>query len=360
MLDVPRRGEDDGDSGWFKADMNAPAPELSVILPVCNEADNLRPLHEALLPVLESLGQSYEIIYADDGSTDGSTELLRELVAGNPRVKAIFLKRNFGQTAALAAGIDHSRGEVIVLLDADGQNDPQDIPRLLTKLKEGYDIASGWRKARKDPLLTKRLPSHIANWIISRVTGVRLHDSGCTLKAYRRKILEGVSLYGEMHRFIPIYGHWMGAKVAEVIVTHHPRRGGKSKYSLTRTFKVLLDLPLLILMGSYLTRPIHFFGMIGLILGGISFITGILLILKKISDPEEKIHRNPLLIISIFFALAAIQLIMIGLLAELMTRVYHEGQDKKIYVVSETLNLASPASETGRNHEPNVQRPESQ
>lgn len=323
--------------------MNQSAVSISVVLPVYNEIENLDALHQSLEPVLKSLGRPYEILYCDDGSTDGSDGKIRAFAEASPRVKGIFFKRNFGQTAAINAGVDHARGGIVVLMDADRQNDPADIPKLLEKLDEGYDIVSGWRKDRKDPWLSKKLPSKAANWIIARVTGVDIHDSGCTLKAYRREVLGGVSLYGEMHRFIPVYGHWTGAKVGEVEVTHHPRLKGKSKYSLTRTFKVLLDLPLLVLLGNYITRPVHFFGSIGILFGALSAVSGLMLAVKKITDWNEKIHRNPLLLIAIFFFLAAIQMVMIGLLAELLTRIYHEGQGKKIYTIRETVNFGEPS-----------------
>jgi glycosyltransferase involved in cell wall biosynthesis len=318
---------------------NGPSPQVTVILPVFNEVDNLRPLYQDLKTVLESEDQSYEILFCDDGSEDGSRELLRTLAEEDHHVKVLLLRRNFGQTAAIAAGIDHARGETIIMMDADRQNDPNDIPKLLQKLNEGYDIVSGWRRHRKDPYLTSVLPSRIANGLISWLTGVKLHDNGCTLKAYRRDILNNVNLYGEMHRFISIFGHWIGAKVTEIEVNHQPRRAGKSKYSIWKTFKVLLDLPLLILLGSYLTKPIQFFGAIG----GFSTLLGIfcamIVLYDKIMDPLAKAHRNPLTLLAVFFALIGIQIIMIGLLAELITRFYHESLQKKIYFVEQSINL---------------------
>lgn len=205
---------------------------LSVILPVCNEAENLRPLHASLQSVFDRMGRSCEMIFCDDGSRDDSRTIIRQLAESDERVKAVFLRRNFGQTAAISAGVDHALGEIIVIMDADLQNDPEDIPALLAKLEEGFDIVSGWRRHRNDPWLSKVLPSRVANWVISGLTGVRLHDHGCTLKAYRREILREVSLYGEMHRFISIYGHWIGARVGEVEVRHHPRQRGRSKYTI--------------------------------------------------------------------------------------------------------------------------------
>jgi len=324
-------------------------PALSVILPVYNEAENLRSLHESVSAVMEQVGRSHEIIYCDDGSTDGSTDILRALAVENPQVKLLLLRRNFGQTAALVAGLDHARGDILILLDSDLQNDPRDIPKLLELIDQGYDIVSGWRRRRQDPFLTKVLPSKIANRLISWITGVHLHDHGCTLKAYRREILRGVSLYGEMHRFISIYGHWMGAKVGEVEVLHHPRRSGKSKYSLSRTFKVLLDLPVLVLMGSYLTRPIHFFGSIGILSCFAGMLCAAQVLYKKIIEPTDKAHNNPLLLLAVFFALVGIQIIMIGLLAELLTRVYHESRKKKIYVLRETVNCLPETDAVDKN-----------
>lgn len=320
--------------------MNSIRPELSIILPVFNEAGNIAPLHQTISSALESLGKTYEILYCDDGSSDGSTETLMRLAADDPRVKVIVLRRNFGQTPAINAGIDHAQGDILILMDADLQNDPRDIPKLLEKIDEGYDIVSGWRRHRKDPLFSKVLPSRIANWIISHVTGVRLHDHGCTLKAYRRDVLQQVSLYGEMHRFISIFGQWTGAKVAEVEVNHHPRASGRSKYSLSRTFKVLLDLPVLILLGSYLTKPMHFFGFIGIFSNLLGFICMLLVAYDKWLDPvNNKAHRNPLLLLAVFFVLIGLQFILMGLLAELLTRTYFESQHKKTYVVKQLVNV---------------------
>lgn len=318
---------------------------LSVILPVCNEAENLRPLHASLQSVFDRMGRSCEMIFCDDGSRDDSRTIIRQLAESDERVKAVFLRRNFGQTAAISAGVDHALGEIIVIMDADLQNDPEDIPALLAKLEEGFDIVSGWRRHRNDPWLSKVLPSRVANWVISGLTGVRLHDHGCTLKAYRREILREVSLYGEMHRFISIYGHWIGARVGEVEVRHHPRQRGRSKYTIAKTFKVLLDLPVLILLGSYLTRPIHFFGGVGLLSGLLGLYCVVMVAWDKIVNPLAKAHRNPLLLLAVFFALTGILMMMIGLLAELLTRVYHESQRKKTYAVKERLNCSDAESE---------------
>ncbi len=313
--------------------------EISVVLPVCNEEQNLESLHQRLTGVLERLGKGYEIVYCDDGSTDGSLNLLREFAKQDHKIKVVSLRRNFGQTAAIRAGVDHTSGDIIVLLDADMQNDPEDIPKLLEQLEKGDDIVSGWRRNRQDPFLSKVLPSKIANWLISQISGVKLHDHGCTLKAYRRDVLSGISLYGEMHRFISIYGHWIGARVGEVEVQHHPRVKGKSKYSLGKTFKVFLDIPVFILLGRFLTRPVHFFGSIGILFNVAGFICAFFVLYEKWTQMDAKAHRNPLLLLAIFFALVGIQIIMIGLLAEIMTRVYHESQGKTIYVIRETINM---------------------
>lgn len=313
---------------------------LSVIIPVYNESENLRLLYDWLTQSLQELARSYQIVFCDDGSQDGSSQLLEAIAAEDPRVTVVLLRRNFGQTAAITAGIDHAVGDIIVLMDADLQNDPGDITKLLAKIEEGYDVVSGWRRDRNDPFWTKVLPSRFANGLISWLTGVKLHDHGCTLKAYRREIINEFSLYGEMHRFIPLYGHWQGAQVAEVEVRHHPRKHGRSKYSIAKTFKVLLDLPVLVLLGSYLTRPVHFFGGIGLF----SWLVGIFCITmvawEKITEPAAKAHRNPFLLLGVFFFLAGLQILMIGLLAEMMTRVYHESLDKKTYTVRNVINQA--------------------
>lgn len=317
-------------------------PYLSVILPVYNEAESLRPLHDALCRELSALPSTFELIYCDDGSTDGSDEILREFARNDPRVRAVILRRNFGQTAAISAGVDCARGEIIILLDADFQNDPADIPKLIQKIEEGYDIVSGWRRHRNDPWFSKKLPSRFANRLISWVTGVHLHDHGCTLKAYRSEILKDVSLYGEMHRFISILGHWTGARVTEVEVRHHPRKAGHSKYSLLRIYKVLLDLPLLVLLGNYLTRPMHFFGMAGIGLNGVAVLCA-LRVAKDLWEGDQA-SDNGFLILSVFFFLAGMLILMMGLLAELLIRVYHESQQKKTYVIREIVETLSPKS----------------
>src|SRR5436305_473455 len=257
-------------------------PDISVFLPVFNEEPNLRPLHEKLNQALAQLGRTAEIIYVDDGSSDGSLNVLREIAARDPRVRVIALRRNYGQTPAMAAGIHAARGRVLIPMDADLQNDPADIARLLDKIDEGYDVVSGWRKDRKDPLITRKIPSQIANSLISWIGGVPLHDYGCSLKAYRRESLEDVHLYGEMHRFIPIYASWSGARVTEIPVEHHPRTMGKSKYGLSRTIKVVFDLMTIKFMASYQTKPIYVFGTFGFIAFAVSFLAGLYAVFLKL------------------------------------------------------------------------------
>ncbi|HEX6623704.1 MAG TPA: glycosyltransferase family 2 protein [Pyrinomonadaceae bacterium] len=314
------------------------APEISVFLPVLNEEPNLRPLHAKLDESLATLGHTAEIIYVDDGSTDGSLEVLKELAARDPRVRVIALRRNYGQTAAMAAGIDAARGEVLIPMDADLQNDPVDIARLMAKLDEGFDVVSGWRKERQDKMVTRKVPSAIANWIISFIGGVKLHDYGCSLKAYRREFLKEVKLYGEMHRFIPIYASWVGARVTEIPVRHHARTMGKSKYGLSRTFKVMLDLMTIKFMASYHTKPIYVFGMFGFSSFVISLIAFVWACLRKFYWDESFI-RNPLLTISIVMFAVGSQFILMGLLAEMLVRTYHESQAKTIYVVRERVGF---------------------
>src|SRR5256712_12670035 len=264
--------------------IDADAPDISVFLPVLNEEPNLRPLHEKLDRALAQLGRSAEIIYVDDGSTDRSLSVLREIATRDSRVRVIALRRNYGQTPAMAAGIDAARGEVLIPMDADLQNDPADIARLLDKLDEGYDVVSGWRKNRKDPLITRKIPSQIANWLISKIGGVQLHDYGCSLKAYRRESLADVQLYGEMHRFIPIYASWSGARVTEIPVEHHPRTMGKSKYGLSRTIKVVFDLMTIKSMASYQTKPPYVLGWARLMTFALSFVCAVFAFLMKYAN----------------------------------------------------------------------------
>jgi len=311
--------------------------DLSIVIPLYNEEENVKPLYEKLKAALDGAGREYEIIIVDDGSTDGSFEVLKRLHQDDERLKVIRFRRNFGQTAAFAAGFDRSQGQVVITMDADLQNDPADIPLLLEKVVEGYDVVSGWRLPRQDPFLTRRLPSMIANWLISQVTGVRLHDYGCSLKAYRREVVKNVQLYGELHRFIPAIANWMGVSVAEVPVRHYPRRFGRSKYGLSRTARVLLDLLTVRFLLSYSTRPIHVFGGLGLI----SFVAGIglggyLSYVKFILG--EKIGDRPLLLLAILLMVMGVQLISMGLLGELVVRTYYETLDKPTYAVREVLD----------------------
>ncbi|MGA9995316.1 MAG: glycosyltransferase family 2 protein [Pyrinomonadaceae bacterium] len=314
------------------------APELSIFLPVLNEEPNLRPLHAKLDESLRLLGRTAEIIYVDDGSTDGSLEVLRELAEGDNRVRVIALRRNYGQTAAMAAGIDAARGQVLIPMDADLQNDPADIVRLLEKLDEGYDVVSGWRKDRKDKAITRKIPSMMANRLISWIGGVPLHDYGCSLKAYRRESLEDVRLYGEMHRFIPIYASWAGARVTEIPVEHHPRTMGKSKYGLSRTLKVVLDLMTIKFMASYQTKPIYVFGTCGILAFVVSLLAGLYAVFLKIIHKADFV-QTPLPILAIVMFAVGIQFLLMGLLAEMLVRTYHESQEKRIYAVRETIGI---------------------
>jgi glycosyltransferase involved in cell wall biosynthesis len=313
-------------------------PELSIFLPVYNEEPNLLPLHAKLDEALKTLDRSAEIIYVDDGSTDGSLEILRELARLDARVRVVALKRNYGQTAAMAAGIDAAQGQVLIPMDADLQNDPADIVRLLDKLDEGYDVVSGWRKNRQDKVITRKIPSMIANRLISLIGGVPLHDYGCTLKAYRLESLESVRLYGEMHRFIPILASWEGARVAEIPVTHHARTMGKSKYGLSRTFKVVFDLMTIKFMASYQTKPIYVFGTFGVLAFLVSLLAGLYAVFLKIFHKADFV-QTPLPILAIVMFAVGIQFLLMGLLAEMMVRTYHESQAKSIYAVRERIGF---------------------
>jgi glycosyltransferase involved in cell wall biosynthesis len=314
------------------------APEVSVFLPVYNEEPNLLPLHGKLDASLRALGRSAEIVYVDDGSTDGSLRVLKELANVDRRVRVVALRRNYGQTAAMAAGIDAARGKVLIPMDADLQNDPADILRLLQKLDEGYDVVSGWRKDRKDKLLTRKIPSMIANKLISWIGGVPLHDYGCSLKAYRRESLQDVRLYGEMHRFIPIYASWAGARVSEIPVEHHPRTMGKSKYGLSRTLKVVFDLMTIKFMASYQTKPIYVFGSFGMLTFVISLLAGLYAVFLKLFHRADFV-QTPLPILAIVMFAVGIQFLLMGLLAEMLVRTYHESQAKSIYSVRERVGF---------------------
>jgi glycosyltransferase involved in cell wall biosynthesis len=321
----------------------AGSPDISVFLPVFNEEPNLLPLHAKLNEALKSLGRSAEIVYVDDGSTDGSMAILREIADLDPRVRVVALRRNYGQTAAMAAGIDAARGKVLIPMDADLQNDPADITRLLKKLDEGYDVVSGWRKNRKDKMVTRKIPSMLANRLISWIGGVPLHDYGCSLKAYRRESLQDVRLYGEMHRFIPIYAAWAGARVTEIPVEHHARTMGKSKYGLSRTIKVVFDLMTIKFMASYHTKPIYVFGTFGMLAFLISLLSGLYAVFLKIIHKADFV-QTPLPILCIVMFAVGIQFLLMGLLAEMLVRTYHESQSKAIYAVRERLGFRNSES----------------
>jgi glycosyltransferase involved in cell wall biosynthesis len=312
---------------------------LSIVIPLYNEEENVGTLHQKLREALDPLEQEYEILFVDDGSTDRTLEFLEEIQSADKRVMILSLRRNFGQTAAFAAGFDFAQGDVIITLDGDLQNDPSDIPRLLELIKDN-DLVSGWRKKRKDPFFTRRIPSIIANWLISNVTGVKLHDYGCSLKAYRRDVIKNLRLYGEMHRFIPAVASWYGVRVAEVETTHHPRLRGKSKYGISRTIKVVLDLITVKFLQSFSTKPIQFFGPIGILSGFLGFLISLYLTIQKIVLGLD-VGGRPLLLLGALLIIVGIQLIGMGLLGEMLVRVYHESQRKPIYVIKKILGPES-------------------
>jgi glycosyltransferase involved in cell wall biosynthesis len=312
--------------------------ELSVIVPVYNEQENIKPLYQAILKAVQPLKIRWELILVDDGSRDEGVKIIQELVKKDPvHTSAIILRRNFGQTAAIAAGIDHARGDVIILLDADLQNDPVDIPLMLKKLDEGYDVVSGWRYDRKDKFLTRTLPSRIANALISFVTGVHLHDYGCTLKAYRKEVITGFRLYGEMHRFIPVYANSVGAKIVEVRVHHHARVYGKAKYGLERTVKVVLDLFTVKFLTSYANKPIYLFGGTGSLLMGLGSLTLLFLFIRRVWF-NVGVTASPLFLMGVTATILGFQSILMGLIAELLVRTYHESQKKPTYTIRTILN----------------------
>jgi len=311
--------------------------EVSVVVPLLNEQDNIAPLYEQITQSLTDK-YSYEIILVDDGSSDNSFTILSRLQKGDPRLRVIRLRKNFGQTAALSAGFAHSRGSIIVAIDGDLQNDPADIPKMIARLNEGFDVVSGWRKKRHDNAITRLIPSRIANWLIARITGVKLHDFGCTLKVYRREVLAEIKLYGEMHRFIPALASWSGAKIAEMAVNHRPRTAGAAKYGLGRTMKVVLDLITVKFLGSFSTKPIYIFGGMGIISGLGAFVAGLAVLYQKfISARHLAMNRNPLLVLTTLLIITTIQFVLMGLLAELLVRTYHESQNRPTYVVKEIL-----------------------
>ncbi len=312
--------------------------DLSIVVPIYNEEDNILMLATAVTGAMATSGLDYELILVDDGSIDASFARCKEIAAGDQRIKVVRLRRNFGQTAAMAAGFAAASGRVIVPMDGDLQNDPADIIPLLEKLETGYDVVSGWRKERHDTFITRKLPSLLANRLISWFTGVHLHDYGCTLKAYRREVLEGVNLYGEMHRFMPALASQLGARVAEMPVNHHPRRFGSSKYGISRTTRVILDLLTVKFLLSYSTRPIQLFGRWGIYTLAAGSLCGALTIYMKLAE-QMNMNRNPLLILTAFLLFAGVQLIVLGLLGELNARTYYETQGKPIYAIRETINV---------------------
>jgi glycosyltransferase involved in cell wall biosynthesis len=322
-------------------------PRLSVIVPLFNEVESLPEFHSQLREALTALAITHEIIYVDDGSRDGGFDYLKTVAAGDDHVTVIRFRRNFGQTAAIQAGIERSTGELLVFLDADLQNDPRDISRLLAKLDEGYDVVSGWRRDRQDKLISRKIPSMVANRLISWVTGVHLSDYGCTLKVYRREVLENVHLYGELHRFIPAMASWGGAEVTEIPVTHHARKHGRSKYGISRTLRVLLDLLTVKFLGSYSTKPIYVFGFAGIVSWVLSFFCAVEVLAERFLSGVYA-HNNPVLLLGVFMATLGVQFIMLGLLAELAIRTYHESQGKQIYVVREIFPNPVDASRPRR------------
>lgn len=314
--------------------------DLSLVIPVYNEATTLPELHREITEACQNLKKSYEIIFVDDGSEDESLLVCKQLLKKDQRIRVIQLRKNFGQTAALSAGFDHARGNIIITLDADLQNDPQDFGLLIAKIEEGYDLVCGWRVKRKDRFITRRLPSILANWLISRMTRVKLHDYGCTLKAFRREIIKHIKLYGELHRFIPAIASNVGVSIAEVKVNHRKRRHGKSKYSMWRFPKVILDLLTVKFLLSYSTRPLQIFGIIGLISGIIGGIIGLWLAYVRLIRMEG-ISGRPLLLLAILLIVIGIQFITLGLLAEIVVRAYHESTEKKIYFIRDIIQAES-------------------
>jgi len=308
---------------------------ISVVIPLYNEEENVQEMHSRLKSVLDKLDTDYELLFIDDGSSDNTLKLLQDIQLQDNTVVVLSLRRNFGQTAAFAAGFDYSRGDIIITMDGDLQNDPNDIPKLIELMKDN-DLVSGWRKKRKDPFISRRLPSILANWLISKVTGVNLHDYGCSLKAYKRDVIKNLKLYGEMHRFIPAVASWYGVRIAEVETEHHPRVRGKSKYGISRTMKVVLDLITVKFLQSFSTKPLQFFGPIGLASGLLGFLISTYLAIGKLRAGKE-IGGRPLLLLGALLIIVGIQFIGMGLLGEMMVRVYHETQKKPIYVIKKVI-----------------------
>ena len=313
---------------------------LSICVPVYNERENLPLLHERIKAAVDPLGKPWELILVNDGSRDGSSEVLDELAVRDPRVKVVHFRRNFGQTAAMMAGIDFASGDIIIPMDADLQNDPADIPLLLAKLAEGYDVCSGWRASRKDAALRRNFPSRVANRIISWVSGVHLHDYGCSLKAYKRDVIKGVRLYGEMHRFIPIYASWHGARVTEIPVRHHARQFGQSKYGMNRIIKVILDLVVVKFLDKFARKPIYVFGGFGVVNFAVSLMAGMWAVYLKLFENTAFV-QTPLPLLFVMTAITGVMCVLMGLLAEMITRTWHESQNMPEYLVKETRNLTA-------------------
>jgi glycosyltransferase involved in cell wall biosynthesis len=320
---------------------------VSIVVPVYNERDNVAPLHVQLDQVLPKLGREYEIVFVDDGSTDGTDGQLRELAARDPHVKVVRFRRNFGQTAAMQAGLHMASGDAIVTLDGDLQNDPGDIPMMLDKLDEGYDLVHGWRKNRKDTFVNRRLPSMIANWMISKATGFPIHDLGCTLKAMRREIAEELELYGELHRFIPLLAYQRGARCAEVVTRHHPRRFGKTKYGIGRTCRVILDLVTVKYMLDYFASPMKLFGMIGLWCAALTAVSGAATLGMKLFGGID-MTGNPMLLLTVLSMVMSLQFMSLGLLGEVSARIYYGSQNKHHYAIRELINFDATTPDDGK------------
>jgi glycosyltransferase involved in cell wall biosynthesis len=317
-------------------------PELSVVIPICNEAPNLEPLYREITEALGAWGRPYEVILVDDGSSDESFEILSKLQATDPRVRVIQFRRNFGQTAAFAAGFALASGRLIATSDGDLQNDPRDLPQMVALADQGYDIVCGWRKVRKDPWLSRRVPSMMANRLISWATGVRLNDYGCSLKVFRAEVVKPLRLYGEMHRFLPALASEMGVRIAEVPVNHRPRVHGRSKYGISRTVRVVLDLMTVKFLVSYSTRPLQIFGLFGLVMGGLGTALLVYLATSRLLGYSSLTQRTAMVLLGVLLVFTGLQLVTLGLLAEMQARTYHESQDKPIYVIRRTLPPSTP------------------
>ena len=320
----------------MNTDTKAQSPKISVVIPIYNEVTNIPLLYKELKVALKSY--THEILYIDDGSKDGSFDALKQIAAGDKTVKVIHFAFNCGQTAAMSAGIKHAKGDVIIPMDGDMQNNPADIPLFLAKMDEGFDVVSGWRKDRQDKMVSRKIPSKIANWLIGLITGIRIHDYGCSMKAYKRAMIQGVNLYGEMHRFIPAYVGWHGGKVTEIVVNHRPRVHGTTKYGISRTFKVLLDLIVVKFLSRYMNRPIHFFGGIGFISLGAGLCAGTAAVIMRLVHYKDLVE-TPLPILSTLLIIVGVQMIAMGVVAEMLMRVYYESQKKDPYTVGELINF---------------------